>query len=222
MYFDGGEPFLYYPLLVYGIGEARKLGYRVGVVTNGYWATTPEDVLLWLRPLAEYGIEDFSVSADTLHDGDFAAEKERIFAKACEGLQMNLSFMRTENRCDDNCDSVLYRGRAADRLAQDAPARPAQIYIECGRESLDNPSRVHVDPLGNVFPCQGIVIGNAWEKDLRRIMAEYDPMAHPVIGPLLKGGPFGLAEKYGFELDSNGLNAAVFLSAGAATSAEVS
>jgi len=50
-YFEGGEPFLYYAVLLKGIQEAASMGFQVGIVSNGYWATDVEDALEWLRPL---------------------------------------------------------------------------------------------------------------------------------------------------------------------------
>ncbi|MCK4723487.1 MAG: radical SAM protein, partial [Dehalococcoidia bacterium] len=48
VYFEGGEPFLFYPLMVEGIRIARDVGFKTGVVTNSYWATSEEDAELWL------------------------------------------------------------------------------------------------------------------------------------------------------------------------------
>ena len=35
VYFEGGEPFLYYPLMLAGIRSAHQKGFNVGIVTNG-------------------------------------------------------------------------------------------------------------------------------------------------------------------------------------------
>ena len=43
VYFEGGEAFLYYPLLLEGLRLAAALGLRAGIVTNAYWATSVED-----------------------------------------------------------------------------------------------------------------------------------------------------------------------------------
>ena len=51
-YFEGGEPFLYYAVLLKGIQEVASKGFNVGIVSNGYWATDVEDALEWLRPFA--------------------------------------------------------------------------------------------------------------------------------------------------------------------------
>ena len=67
IYFEGGEPFLYYPLMVESIKLARELGFKIGIVTNGYWANTLEDAELWLKPFKAIGVEDFSFSDDAYH-----------------------------------------------------------------------------------------------------------------------------------------------------------
>ena len=70
IYFEGGEPFLFYPSMLEGIRLARSIGFQVGVVTNAYGAVSDEDALLWLRPLAELGVADLSISDDSFHYGE--------------------------------------------------------------------------------------------------------------------------------------------------------
>ena len=67
IYFEGGEPFLFYPVMLEGIKIARNLGFRVGIVTNSYFATSVEDIKLWLKPIQELGINDFRTSNDPYH-----------------------------------------------------------------------------------------------------------------------------------------------------------
>ena len=45
------------PLLLEGLKLARARGLRTGVVTNCYWATSVEDAVQWLRPIAELGVD---------------------------------------------------------------------------------------------------------------------------------------------------------------------
>ena len=54
IYFEGGEPFLFYPSLLEGLRLARDMGFRVGIVTNAYGAVSGEDAELWLRLLARH------------------------------------------------------------------------------------------------------------------------------------------------------------------------
>jgi hypothetical protein len=51
--------------------------------------------------------------------------------------------------------------------------------------------------LGYVHLCQGLAIGNVFETPLATICSRYDPDQHPVIGPLLAGGPAELVRQFG-------------------------
>jgi hypothetical protein len=77
-----------------------------------------------------------------------------------------------------------------------APRRPWTEFGECPHEDLREPGRVHVDPLGYVHICQGLALGNVFRTELREICAAYDPDAHPLVGPLLAGGPAELRRRY--------------------------
>jgi len=67
VYFEGGEPFLFYPLMVEGMRLVRDNGLRIGTVTNAYWATCEGDAELWLQPLIQLGVADVSISDDPYH-----------------------------------------------------------------------------------------------------------------------------------------------------------
>jgi len=60
--------------------------------------------------------------------------------------------------------AVLYRGRAAEKLAMRAEPEPWTQFKECPWEELRYPERVHVDVFGNMHVCQGISMGNLLEK----------------------------------------------------------
>ena len=61
------------------------------------------------------------------------------------------------------------------KLSEGLPRRRWQEFRICPHEELERPSRVHIDPLGFVHLCQGIVLGNAWQRELVDIMSQYDP-----------------------------------------------
>jgi len=65
------------------------------------------------------------------------------------------------------------------------------------------PGRLHLDPFGNLHICQGISVGNLFERSLKQICDSYDPQADPVIGPILEGGPTRLAEVHGCDGKKN-------------------
>jgi hypothetical protein len=52
IYFEGGEPFLYYDTLLAGVHLARESGFRVGIVSNAYWATSDAEAEKQLQPFA--------------------------------------------------------------------------------------------------------------------------------------------------------------------------
>lgn len=103
--------------------------------------------------------------------------------------------VQTHGQIEDQ-GAVMYRGRAAVVLTPRAARHPWEGFSECPHEDLREPGRVHLDPLGNLHICQGVVIGNVFEKSLKQICAEYDPDSHPICGPLLEGGPAALVSEY--------------------------
>ncbi len=206
IFFEGGEPFLYYPLLREGVQRAAERGFKVGVVTNGYGANSEEDAELWLKPLAEAGLTYLSVSNDQYHYGEEAENPATIAHRVAQRLGINTASICIEapvvtqaEEGEDKGQPVVgggpkFRGRAVEKLSQGLPLQPWQDFRECPYEELESPSRVHVDTFGHVQVCQGISIGNMWETPLAELITNYRADAHPVCGPLLRGGPAELAK----------------------------
>ena len=86
IYFEGGEPFLVYSLLKEGVRSARRMGFSVGIVTNGFWAKDEEEATQWLEPLAQLGISDLSISDDELHYGNLSHRPSKIALDAASKL----------------------------------------------------------------------------------------------------------------------------------------
>ncbi len=198
IYFEGGEPFLYYALMIEGLNMARERGFETGIVTNGYWATSPEDAELWLRPLVELGVSDLSMSDDGFHgEGPEAPVKAAIAAAERLGLPLYVISIAGPEAATGEGFQVRFRGRAADRLTGSMPLTPLDGFDECPHEDLRTPGRVHVDPFGNVLFCQGLAVGSLWEVPLARLLSGYRAEDHPVCGPLAEGGPAALARRHG-------------------------
>ena len=209
IYFEGGEPFLYYPILVQAVREAAGLGFQVGIVSNAYWATGLEDARAWLEPFAGL-VSDLSVSSDLFHYNEVTSQQSCLAAQAAEQLGIPLGVItvaQPENQAAPEVtgqlpeaeSGVMYRGRAAVKLAGRAVPKPWQGFTACPFEDLREPGRVHLDPFGNLHLCQGIVLGNLFKTPLAEICAAYDPESHPIVGPLLEGGPRALALRYGVQ-----------------------
>ena len=206
--FEGGEPFLFYPIMVQGLREAAAMGFRRGIVSNCYWATSVEDAMHWLRPIAEIGVHDLSLSSDLFHGEAMMTQAARNAIEAARRLGLPEGVITIE--APEGCSSyaqkdkgepvtggaVRFRGRAVAKLTEGVPRRPWTEFTECPDEDFVNWGRVHVDTLGHVQTCQGLVMGNLWQRSLKEIVDSYDPQAHPIAGPLLEGGPVALVERY--------------------------
>src|SRR5574342_344533 len=204
IYFEGGEPFLYYAILKKAVYRAADMGFSVGIVSNAYWATSVADAEEWLRPFVGR-LADLSVSSDLYHCETSLGERPQNAVVAAKSLGIPIGTISVAQPDEESKQShgqienesmVMYRGRAVEKLTSRAPGQPWEGFDACPHEDLREPGRVHLDPLGNLHICQGLVIGNLFEKPLKEICESYDADAHPICGPLLEGGPAALVKEY--------------------------
>ncbi len=207
IFLEGGEPFLHYPILVRAAELAHEMGFKVGIVSNQYWATAEEDARLWLRPLVGI-VDSMSISADDFHGDDPVAVQARNAHRAARTLGMAVETFVCERpqHTGDGPDrerglpqeggEVAFKGRAAEKLTEGVPLHPWHEFDACPHERLDDPRRVHVDPAGNLHVCQGLSMGNLFERSLPDIVAEFRPADDPVFGPLIAGGPAALVRQH--------------------------
>jgi MoaA/NifB/PqqE/SkfB family radical SAM enzyme len=206
IYFEGGEPFLYYATLLDGVRMAGRMGFSVGIVSNAFWATSLEDARVTLRPFKKW-LNNISVSSDLYHYNELHSLQARNAAAAAEAFGISvgtISVARPEEtnvekvtgQLPERLSGVMYRGRAVEKLAGRADRFTWEQFTACPHENLRDPGRVHLDPFGNLHLCQGLVIGNLFTHPLREICETYDPDTHPIIGPLLAGGPVELVRHY--------------------------
>ncbi len=194
IYFEGGEPFLFYAILARGVRLAAEMGFSVGIVSNAYWANTVADAMENLQPFAGR-VDDLTVSSDKYHCGECLGERPQNALVAAKWLNIPTGMISIDQPEAGGDASVMYRGRAS-QLVPRAALHPWQGFDSCPHEDLREPGRVHVDPFGNLHICQGLSIGNLFEKSLRQICDEYDADAHPICGLLLAGGPAALVTEY--------------------------
>lgn len=208
VYFEGGEAFLYYPLLRFGIEIASGFGSRVGVVSNGYWAVSEQDARLWLEPLVEVGLDVIEISSDVYHGDSVDFPQAQIVSVVAQDLGLEAAKITVEESKGPRDPlswepglpliggGVMFRGRASEALTSGLPRQHWLSFTNCPYENLSNPGRIHLDPLGNLHICQGIVIGNIFDRSLKTILEEYNPQSHPIVGPILAGGPTQLIYQY--------------------------
>ena len=207
IYFEGGEPFLYYPIMLEGIKMSHERGFKSGVVTNSYWATAVEDAALWLKPLVQQKVADISISDDAFHHGEDEDTPAKTALAALKSFGTSGKSICIEKpTIEINIDQekgapvigggALFRGRAVEKLLEGLPKRHWEEFTECPYENLKDPKRVHIDSYGNVHICQGLCMGNSWETPFSELVKNYNAATHPICGPLLKGGPALLAKEY--------------------------
>lgn len=205
IYFEGGEPFLYYPIMVEGAKLAKEKGFKVGIVTNSYWATSIEDAEIWLKPFSKLGVDNFSISDDTFHYEDEKQNLSKIAKKASENLKLPAMTICIEEPIVKKeqekgkpviSGGAMFKGRAVETLIEGLPKRPWEDFKECPYEDFKELGRIHVDPFGNAHICQGLSIGNFWETPLSELIKNYNANSHPICGPLIRGGPTQLVKEF--------------------------
>jgi hypothetical protein len=219
IYFEGGEPFLYYPIMLKGMELAKQRGFKVGIVTNGYFGTALEDATEWLTPIKKIGVDDLSVSNDELHYDDPKNSFATVAAKAARKLGLPVGFLEIEKPKSLEPEAkvgrgsplvggdVRFRGRAVEKLIEGLPRKPWDLFDECPDEDFQKLGRVHLDPLGYVHICQGVTLGNFKKTPLSKVMEDYDPRSEPIIGPLMTGGPAELVRRYNIEHEQSYVDA---------------
>lgn len=210
---EGGEPFLYYPIMVKTARRAMELGFRVEILSNCYWATCAEDAQEWLIPFAEAKSVELTLSSDLYHGEKWATEEVKNAAKAAKALNLKADILAVkypfaEIPCPSEIEGakvglwdLAYRGRAFSKFTEKASKKSWSEFTKCPFENFTRQERVHVDPFGYVHVCQGISIGNAWEKPFSRVISEYNPYENPILEPLARGGPVALVEKFNLPHD---------------------
>jgi len=204
VYFEGGEPTLYYPVLLAGARYARERGLDVGLVTNCHWAESVEDARLWLQPLWELGLADFSLSSYayfTQNDEEEELLRNAVVAARELELPMGLLEVGAPARLADlgvpcgEPGAIMYKGRAGAALATgERLTRPPDTLTSCPYEDFTDPGRAHVGCDGNLQICQGISSGNVFERSLAAVLRDFDPLTTPVIREIVAGGPRALAQ----------------------------
>jgi MoaA/NifB/PqqE/SkfB family radical SAM enzyme len=214
IYFEGGEPFLYYPIMLWGLRAAKNRGFKRGIVTNAYWATSVEDAQEWLLPIAQIGVSDLSISDDVYHYGEAEENLAKYAYEAAKDLGLpvgRITIEATEKYVKEVRwkgkpvveGRVLFKGRAVEKLVEGLPTKPWTEFDKCLDEDFSNQSRVHIDPFGYVHVCQGITIGNIRQTPLSELLADFDSDEHPICSPILEGGPAELVREYDVEHEAD-------------------
>ena len=208
--FEGGEPFLYYPIMLWGLRAAKGFGFRRSIVTNAYWATSVDDAIQWLTPISEIGIYNLALSDDAYHYSENEKDLAKYAIEAAKdvGLPVGTITISDPRKYLDTIEwkgkpiiggRVQFKGRAVEKLIEGLPKKPWTAFTKCRDEDFSKQSRVHIDPFGYVHVCQGITIGNRNQTPLVKLFANFNPEKHPICAPILRGGPAELAREHHIE-----------------------
>ncbi len=191
---EGGESFAEYDVLVHFLHAATARGLSTSALTNASWVESRRQAEERIAELRAAGLTNLGISTDEWHRRFIPVERVDMLLEVCTRAGLEASRMET------TVAGIMFRGRAAERFAPHQPARPARELTTCPHEKLDAPSRVHLDCYGMLHLCQGLTLGRA---PIAEAIAAYDPANHPIVRPLLEGGPYALAQfaaTFGFEI----------------------
>jgi hypothetical protein len=191
---EGGESFTRYDVLMHFLRAATERGLSPSALTNASWVTSREQTEQRIAQLKAAGLTSLGISTDEWHRKTVPVERVDILLAACEAAGL------AANRMETKIEGVMFRGRAAARLAPMMPTRAPEELTKCPHEKLDAPSRVHLDCYGRLHLCQGLCVGPG---EPAQAWAAYHPLSHPIVRLLLEGGPHALgrfAAGRGFQL----------------------
>lgn len=221
VYFFGGEPLLYFELLVNLIREVKKLEIpnceTIGIITNGFWGKNDSISKKYAKGLKEAGLNSLVISVDAFHQefvpidavkGTIRAAREvgiewiKINGKSLGDIGVNNRYNR-QTKClirelekefdvdEIDVKPLMVVGRAADHLKKYLPV----TEIPSGKcDRIRNPTYIEIDPNGWVWFCSGIAIGNTRKKSISEIVRGYDYKEHQILCRIVDKGPKSLLE----------------------------
>jgi hypothetical protein len=178
--------------LLVGLQEAG-LDYILFSVDVFHQAHTPlERIAIGIDAARELGYHTIEVDNRCLG----APDENNAFNRRTQAIMARLAEL-----CDLSDVNVIQGpsrvvGRAADELSLYLPiqaALPAKCTLpDYLGTDIRAPHTVEIHPGGWVNLCAGLALGNARQRPLNQILADYDPDAHPIIRVLAREGPPGL------------------------------
>jgi radical SAM protein with 4Fe4S-binding SPASM domain len=196
----GGEPFLETELIENLVEHANHLGLNTEIVTNGFWAETPENAEKTLEPLVKKGLNVLNLSLDDFHQEYVSLSYVRNAYDAALHLKLRVVIMTTINNNNkitaETIPKLLLdpkiqviatpKIREHHALLIETPITPAGraekiseheyrliTSVKCNEALRD----IGIGPKGEVYPCCGplaskVTLGNINDSSLRRILED--------------------------------------------------
>jgi len=169
----------FYPIMLEGMKLAKTKGFKIGIVTNSYWATSVEDARIWLKPISEIGVESIDISDDLFHFDDKINNFARNARLASESLEIPTNSITIESpTIEEGIDKIhdkgkpvigggaMFRGRAVENLIKGLPTRHWEILNSCPYEDL-------VDSYRSFWECPDLPRSEYWKCVENAIIKNY-------------------------------------------------
>jgi MoaA/NifB/PqqE/SkfB family radical SAM enzyme len=107
--FTAGEPFIYYDDLLELVSLCRENNIYTRIVTNSYWAVSPEKAELLLRTLKQCGLFQLRLSFSRWHQQNIPRQNVLNAAHGCikRGIDYFISFVTDFSEEDDEYEQFL-------------------------------------------------------------------------------------------------------------------
>ena len=204
----GGEATVFWNEMLEILQHAHKCGFTNSIVTNGWWAKSPEKAMLKVRALSEAGVANIELSVDAMHQDYISIAPILHLIRAAKELDVGVTLRVCTTR-SRRADAVLNEFPSEDQggvtiaISRVAPVGRAAEAIPRSDLFLDEglPAgtcstmlNLTVTPNGDVFPCcagsetcGSLRLGNALDQPLTKVVESVQ--ANLFVRTLVHAGP---------------------------------
>lgn len=193
--FSGGEVFLYYDLLKKGVNDAKKLGFRTSVITNGFWGELQKATIFSM--LSELRLDKMYINTDYYHSKFISIDIIRQAIFAVQSFEMDLEVGIGETKSGSS-SAEYFRNLGIQKYflkfhfypfiqvgrAEEMPEEDFYRFKETKNLRCPLNSWISIRFDGEVFPCCSpavfdttLSMGNLKEKSLVELLADEDNIA---------------------------------------------
>lgn len=210
----GGEPLLRRELTLRTIRLTRELCLRSSMVTNGYWARTPDEARGVWHALEDAGLQKLAVSFDRFHDRIVSGGSLDVLLATGAGTSIEMQVQYCGDRTDEAyriAEKTAARHAARLVTAEVLPfGRGRQLAIRRGVDVATVPKdpcgvavRPVLTPEGELFTCCGPARGAAPHSPLRLHIQTTDEVGaalsagatNPILNLIHSKGPRALLNR---------------------------
>jgi hypothetical protein len=126
--FTGGEPTLRKAVLLRAIRRCRDLGLTTRIVSNGWWARTPEKAEAFVAALIDAGLTELNTSFDSYHEEYGSIERIANLAAAVWPTKLRLAIAVIEDS-SGTYNAAIVRREIASRLGKTEDEVRLRMFI---------------------------------------------------------------------------------------------